>query len=157
MSRAFLLSNHRFYALLKPSERRQLAYTTARTPLPSTAETGTTPFMESSNHHSEMIKRSYSLVGKVTVTWSNSGSLTHKANLLKFLNACHEDTDLPCLKYNKHANNTKHAVTAAFEITSTMKGQAWSMVEKVLELYLHEVAKQGDWQWQQAAVHENHI
>jgi hypothetical protein len=99
-------------------------------------------------HHVQKIKRSHSFTGKVTITWTNSGSLTHKENLLKFLNACHEDTAIASLRYDKDANNKKNAVIGAFKITRYMSGQAWSTVERVLEVYFDEIAKHGGWQWQ---------
>ena len=77
-----------------------------------------------------------------------NGSLVHKPNLLEFLRATYEGL-VSGLVYDNQKKVTTTAITGAFDIARTMRGQDWSTVEKVLEVYLQEVAKaRVGWQWE---------
>lgn len=75
----------------------------------------------------------------------------YKDNLMKFLELYHTDKILQPFKYYGYQNHRGEKTTAimgAFEIVKSMKAQEWGVVEKVLDVYLHEVAKKrAGWTW----------
>jgi hypothetical protein len=85
----------------------------------------------------------------LNASWTNSGSYYHKKNLLIFIKALHDDqTQRGILYVSDHENLATAAVTGAFEIAKRMSRQSWEDIEHVLDVYLHEVAKENEgWTW----------
>jgi hypothetical protein len=85
----------------------------------------------------------------LNASWTNSGSYYHKKNLLNFAKALHDDQIQRGILYvSDHENVETAAVTGAFEIVKRMSKQSWEDIEQVLDVYLHEVAKENDgWKW----------
>lgn len=72
---------------------------------------------------------------------SDSGSYYKKNNLLHFIKSSHEDSGDRHPSYISNADPVTSAITGAFEIAERMRKQSWADVEKVLEVYLEQVAR----------------
>lgn len=78
---------------------------------------------------------------------ANLGSWTNKKNLLLMLKAFHGG-EIAGLQ-NKDQGHTVAAIVGAFKITREMRAHPWMAVERVLGVYLEEVAKpKVGWVWQ---------
>ena len=81
--------------------------------------------------------------------WRNSGDMYNKTNLLRFIKMLHENQSVPGFCYMAdHYSPATAALTGAFEIAKRMKKCSWKDIERVLDIYLHEVAKKkSGWTW----------
>jgi hypothetical protein len=60
----------------------------------------------------------------------------------------HENTDIRPTRYHNDRNGTLAAAVSAFEIANRMRKQSWANIESVLEIFLHEIAKdKTGWKW----------
>ena len=58
-----------------------------------------------------------------------------------------KDESLDGFKYPPNSNQSDEAIAGAFEIVRTLHKECWSVVEKVLNVYLDQVAKGRGWEW----------
>ncbi len=84
------------------------------------------------------------------VSWINTGQQTCKANLLEFLRAFHDARVDRGFAYPDRSGSDQDndAIPGAFEIVKTMRKESWSVVEKVVNIYLDQIAKgKAGWEW----------
>jgi hypothetical protein len=74
------------------------------------------------------------------VFWINTRSWTCKANLLEFLKEFHDGRLKRGFKYSDPAGKNE-MIGGAFEVVKTMHGHSWSTVDRLLNVYLDQVAK----------------
>ena len=88
-------------------------------------------------------------LNKMAIQWRNSGSYKNKANLLALAKGLHEGKEgLRWLGAGENRRPLTPATMGALEIAKTMRKSPWEEVQRVLEIYLQQVAKQTkSWTW----------
>ena len=84
---------------------------------------------------------------RLGITWTSTGSLIKKTTLLDFVRAVHDGSLEVNIVSRIGRIGPKEAAMGAFDIARQMEERPWEEVDRVLQVYLVEVARGRDWSW----------